>query len=138
VNSFRSFEDSARSYRLTTSTTQPAAKPPCVSDRSKPSDIGVNAPPALEFGTDYARPDLRPPFPRSRGGHTTWDNVVTACSTCNLRKGGKSPAEARMWPGQMPYQPSVAALHNDGRLFLPNYLHQSGLDYLYWDTELEP
>ena len=77
-------------------------------------------------------------IPRSRGGHTTWDNVVTACSTCNLRKGGKSPAEARMWPGQMPYQPSVAALHNNGRLFPPNYLHQSWLDYLYWDTELEP
>ena len=30
-------------------------------------------------------------IPRSRGGHTTWDNVVTACSTCNLRKGGKRP-----------------------------------------------
>jgi len=77
-------------------------------------------------------------IPRSRGGHTTWDNVVTACSSCNLRKGGKSPAEARMWPGQMPYQPSVAALHNNGLLFPPNYLHQSWLDYLYWDTELEP
>lgn len=25
--------------------------------------------------------------PRSRGGRTTWDNVVTACSLCNLRKG---------------------------------------------------
>ena len=25
--------------------------------------------------------------PRSRGGHTTWDNVVAACSPCNLRKG---------------------------------------------------
>ena len=34
--------------------------------------------------------------------------------------------------------PSVAALHNNGRLFPPNYLHQSWLDYLYWDTELEP
>ena len=77
-------------------------------------------------------------IPRSRGGQTTWDNVVTACAPCNLRKGGLGPSEARMWPAQMPYQPSVAALHNNGRLFPPNYLHQSWLDYLYWDTELEP
>jgi 5-methylcytosine-specific restriction endonuclease McrA len=77
-------------------------------------------------------------IPRSRGGQTTWDNVVAACSACNLRKGGKAPNEARMWPAQMPYQPSVADLHNNGRLFPPNYLHDSWLDYLYWDTELEP
>ena len=51
---------------------------------------------------------------------------------------GKGPQEARMWPAQMPYQPTVAALHNNGRHFPPNYLHDSWLDYLYWDTELEP
>ena len=33
--------------------------------------------------------------PRSRGGHTTWNNVVTACSPCNLRKGNLTPAEVR-------------------------------------------
>jgi 5-methylcytosine-specific restriction endonuclease McrA len=77
-------------------------------------------------------------IPRSRGGQTTWDNVVTACSSCNLRKGGKHPAEAHMWPDQLPYQPSVADLHNNGRQFPPNYLHESWMDYLYWDTELEP
>ncbi len=76
--------------------------------------------------------------PRSRGGQTTWDNVVAACSPCNLRKGGRSPREARMWPAQLPYQPSVADLHNNGRAFPPNYLHESWLDYLYWDSELEP
>ena len=27
--------------------------------------------------------------PRSRGGRTTWENVVTACAPCNLAKGGK-------------------------------------------------
>ena len=77
-------------------------------------------------------------IPRSRGGQTTWDNVVTACSPCNLRKGGQHPKEARMWPSQLPYQPSVADLHNNGRLFPPNYLHESWFDYLYWDTELDP
>ena len=40
-----------------------------------------------------------------------------------------------MWPSQMPFQPSVQHLHRNGRLFPPNYLHDSWLDYLYWDTE---
>jgi 5-methylcytosine-specific restriction endonuclease McrA len=77
-------------------------------------------------------------IPRSRGGQTTWENVTTACSPCNLRKGGKTPAMAAMWPDLTPYRPSVTDLHNNGRLFPPNYLHQSWLDYLYWDTELDP
>ena len=77
-------------------------------------------------------------LPRSRGGHTTWENVVAACSGCNLRKGGLDPDQSGMWPSQMPYQPSVQDLHRNGRLFPPNYLHQSWLDYLYWDTELDP
>jgi 5-methylcytosine-specific restriction endonuclease McrA len=76
--------------------------------------------------------------PRSRGGHTTWINVVAACSGCNLRKGSMTPAESGMWPSQMPFQPSVHHLHRNGRLFPPNYLHESWLDYLYWDTVLEP
>ena len=37
-----------------------------------------------------------------------------------------------------PTGPTVFELHRNGRLFPPNYLHQSWLDYLYWDTELEP
>jgi 5-methylcytosine-specific restriction endonuclease McrA len=77
-------------------------------------------------------------IPRSLGGHTTWENVVTACSECNLQKGGQAPRQAGMWPSQMPYQPSVNDLHRNGRLFPPNYLHESWLDYLYWDTELDP
>jgi 5-methylcytosine-specific restriction endonuclease McrA len=77
-------------------------------------------------------------LPRSRGGQTTWSNVVAACSPCNLRKGNKTPREAGMFPSQLPYQPTVHQLHRNGRLFPPNYLHESWLDYLYWDTELDP
>ncbi|MEL6747783.1 MAG: HNH endonuclease [Pseudomonadota bacterium] len=77
-------------------------------------------------------------IPRSRGGLTTWDNVTTACAPCNLRKGGKMPADAGMVPTQMPYRPTVFELHANGRKFPPNYLHESWLDYLYWDSELEP
>ena len=76
--------------------------------------------------------------PRSRGGMTRWDNVVAACAPCNLKKGGKLPNASGMRPSQMPYRPTVYELHRNGRLFPPNYLHESWLDYLYWDTELEP
>lgn len=77
-------------------------------------------------------------IPRSRGGLTRWDNVVTACAPCNLRKGAEMPWDIEMRPHQMPYRPTVFELHRNGRLFPPNYLHESWLDYLYWDTELEP
>ncbi len=43
-----------------------------------------------------------------------------------------------MFPKQTPYAPTVHQLHRNGRLFPPNYLHESWLDYLYWDTELDP
>jgi 5-methylcytosine-specific restriction endonuclease McrA len=76
--------------------------------------------------------------PRSRGGLTTWENVVAACSCCNLRKADRMPLDAHMFPARAPYQPSVMDLHANGRQFPPNYLHQSWMDYLYWDSELEP
>lgn len=76
--------------------------------------------------------------PRSKGGMTTWENVVAACSPCNLRKADRLPAEAAMWPIAAPFQPSVMDLHSNGRLFPPNYLHESWMDYLYWDSVLEP
>lgn len=34
--------------------------------------------------------------PRSKGGKHTWDNVVTACESCNSRKGDRTPSEAGM------------------------------------------
>ena len=76
--------------------------------------------------------------PRSKGGHTTWDNVVAACSPCNLAKGGYLPHEVKMFPAHKPHCPTVNQLHSNGRHFPPNYLHQSWQDYLYWDTELDP
>lgn len=34
--------------------------------------------------------------PRSRGGASSWDNLVTACSPCNLKKADHTPVEAAM------------------------------------------
>ena len=77
-------------------------------------------------------------IPRSKGGRTTWTNVVTACSECNLLKGNRLPREARMYPRTHPYQPTVYQLQEHGRAFPPNFLHESWRDFLYWDSELEP
>ncbi len=44
-------------------------------------------------------------IPRHRGGQHTWDNVVTACKSCNHRKGGRTVAEAHMTLRQSPFRP---------------------------------
>jgi 5-methylcytosine-specific restriction endonuclease McrA len=75
--------------------------------------------------------------PRSRGGRTTWENVVTACGECNLRKGSRLPRECHMSPRHSPRQPTTWELQENGRAFPPNFLHQSWRDFLYWDSELE-
>ena len=77
-------------------------------------------------------------IPRSKGGKTSWTNIVAACSPCNLKKGGRMPSEAKMFPLQRPVRPSMYELNERGRAFPPNYLHESWQDYLYWDVELEP
>jgi 5-methylcytosine-specific restriction endonuclease McrA len=75
--------------------------------------------------------------PRAYGGRTTWENVTTACAPCNVRKGGRTPAQARMFPSIQPFRPTSYELMENGRRFPPNHLHESWLDYLYWDSELE-
>ena len=75
--------------------------------------------------------------PRASGGVTSWENVVAACSRCNLKKGSKSLRRAGMSLRRTPRQPSSEELRNSGRQFPPNYLHDSWMDFLYWDSELE-
>ena len=90
-------------------------------------------------GERFPTPDLTfdHVIPRCRGGRTTWENVVTACGCCNLRKGSHLPREIRMFPRTAPRQPTTWELQENGRAFPPNYLHESWRDYLYWDSELE-
>jgi 5-methylcytosine-specific restriction endonuclease McrA len=76
--------------------------------------------------------------PKSRGGITSWENVVTACTCCNVKKGNRLSNECGMFPKTRPYRPTEEQLHKNGRNFPPNFLHQSWLDYLYWDVRLEP
>ena len=75
--------------------------------------------------------------PRAQGGRTTWENVATACAPCNLRKGGRTPAQARMRLAHPAVRPTSWALQENGRRFPPNYLHESWRDWLYWDVPLD-
>jgi 5-methylcytosine-specific restriction endonuclease McrA len=43
--------------------------------------------------------------PLSRGGTNDWANVLTACSTCNTRKGNRLPEEVGMHPLRPPFEP---------------------------------
>ena len=76
-------------------------------------------------------------IPRSRGGRTTWENVVAACGRCNLKKGSLTVRQANMSLNRLPQRPTSGELQNKGRKFPPNHLHESWLDFLYWDAELD-
>ena len=47
-------------------------------------------------------------IPKSRGGKMTFENCVAACKPCNLKKGGRTPNEARMYLKVRPYQPTIS------------------------------
>ncbi len=74
--------------------------------------------------------------PRAYGGRTTWENVTTACSPCNLKKGGRTPKEAHMHIHREPFRPTSWQLQDHGRGYPPNFLHDTWRDWLYWDIEL--
>jgi 5-methylcytosine-specific restriction endonuclease McrA len=44
-------------------------------------------------------------IPRSRGGPTCWENVITSCAPCNARKGACLPSEVGMSPSRKPRPP---------------------------------
>jgi 5-methylcytosine-specific restriction endonuclease McrA len=49
-------------------------------------------------------------IPRSRGGGDTWENLVTACMRCNVKKGNRTPKEASMSLKHLPRKP-YSSLH---------------------------
>jgi 5-methylcytosine-specific restriction endonuclease McrA len=55
-------------------------------------------------------------LPRSKGGLTTWENVVAACRECNHRKGSRTPDEANMVLLTKPRQPQYVAFALLGEL----------------------
>lgn len=78
--------------------------------------------------------------PRSRGGKTTWENVVTSCHTCNRKKGGRVPEDAGLSLIRRPFRPKVAPFL-DGSLGPIKYEEWRPffniIDFSYWNVELE-
>ena len=83
--------------------------------------------PSEEFTYDHI-------IPKSRGGKTEWENIVTCCVGCNRKKGGRTPKEASMRLIRKPSRPTwVPALRiTIGYRNVP----ESWRDYLYWNVEL--
>ena len=46
-------------------------------------------------------------IPKSKGGKNSWENLVTSCFKCNLKKGDKTLEEARMKMRHTPYIPTI-------------------------------
>lgn len=77
-------------------------------------------------------------IPRCKGGKTTWDNVTTACRTCNGKKGSKLLSECPdLHLIKAPFIPSNALLNKNSKNYPKGFLHESWLDYMYWDNDLE-
>ncbi len=56
-------------------------------------------------GTKSADLTIDHVIPRSRGGSDTWENLVTACTKCNNKKGNRTPDEAKMPLLNLPTKP---------------------------------
>lgn len=77
--------------------------------------------------------------PRSRGGRTTWENVVCSCLDCNRRKGGRTPKQAGLRLIQAPQRPRWTPMAGilGGRMGYPEWRpFLSIVDASYWNTEL--
>jgi len=73
--------------------------------------------------------------PRAQGGKTEWANIVAACSSCNARKGGRTPEQAGMKLLKKPKRPEmipqiIVTLSKDS-------IPAAWRDYVYWCGSLE-
>ena len=76
--------------------------------------------------------------PRSRGGRTTWENVVCACLSCNVKKGGRTPTEAHLTLVKEPRRPRrnpVITLRLSSSTKYRSWKHF--LEHAYWSVELK-
>jgi 5-methylcytosine-specific restriction endonuclease McrA len=93
-------------------------------------------------GKTFPRSDLNLDHivPRSRGGVTTWENIVCSCLECNKRKGGERPENVGMKlianPARPRWSPEYAfslrsPIHREWLPFL------NVVDFTYWNLELQ-
>jgi len=76
-------------------------------------------------------------IPRSLGGKSSWDNVVCSCYSCNLKKGGRTPEQARMRLLKDPHQPNWSLLYGFERNLMKEWVpFLNAVDASYWHLEL--
>lgn len=76
-------------------------------------------------------------IPLSRGGRTSWANVVCACTECNKRKGGLTPKEAGLKLVRPPFEPRFNPLIRLKLRRRKYYSWRQFLDEAYWSVALE-
>ena len=73
--------------------------------------------------------------PKSQGGQTSWDNVVTCCLRCNSLKANRTPKQANMKLLSTPRKP---LWHHFLKITIGiKQTPESWKDYLYWNIEIE-
>ena len=76
-------------------------------------------------------------IPRSMGGKSVWENIVCACTKCNVKKGGRTPWKAGLTLIQKPVKPKRNPLLH---IHLGHQRYRSWkqfLDHAYWSVELK-
>ena len=84
----------------------------------------------------YSELSLDHIIPRSMGGKSTWDNIVCACTRCNVKKGGRIPKQAHMSLVKKPEKPKrnpVIHVHLNHHRYAS---WKQFLDHAYWSVEL--
>jgi 5-methylcytosine-specific restriction endonuclease McrA len=74
--------------------------------------------------------------PRSRGGPATWTNIVCACLSCNVRKGGLTPREANMRLIREPEEPRTSPSLRHKLSHRKYRSWKTFLEHAYWSVEL--
>lgn len=86
--------------------------------------------PTTELSLDHV-------LPKSQGGKSSWENIVCCCVKCNVRKGGRTPEQARMHLISKPIKPKRSPVINI-RLADQRYSSwRQFLDNAYWTVELK-
>jgi 5-methylcytosine-specific restriction endonuclease McrA len=75
--------------------------------------------------------------PKSQGGKASWDNIVCCCVKCNVRKGGRTPDQARMHLITRPVKPKRSPVINIRLADERYHSWKQFLDNAYWTVELK-
>jgi len=85
--------------------------------------------PSSELSLDHVTP-------RSMGGTNGWENIVCACTRCNVKKGGRTPGQANM---KLIVKPTKPKRNPVVHMHLTHQRYRSWkqfLDNAYWSVEL--